>query len=140
MSAMLAALNPPGEPASIGFAALAPLDAFLQRHRVAVIAITVTAVLAGVPLLFQLPFDFNPLHLRNPTVESVATFVELRKDPQIGANAIEIIAPNLDSANATAKRLAALPQVAQTETLTRLVPTDQDEKLKLIQAAAEDIE
>src|ERR1700685_1859232 len=30
--AMLAVLNPPGEPASIGFRQLAPLDNFLQRH------------------------------------------------------------------------------------------------------------
>src|SRR3979490_2128839 len=44
--AMLAALNPPGEPASIGFAALAPLDGFLQRHRVAGIPVPITAVFA----------------------------------------------------------------------------------------------
>jgi predicted RND superfamily exporter protein len=55
LPAMLALLNPPGEPASVGFKALAPLDSFLQRHRVAVIAGTILVVLAGTPLLLHLP-------------------------------------------------------------------------------------
>ena len=63
LPAMLALLNPPGEPASVGFNALAPLDGFLQRHRVAVIASTIVVVLAGAPLLLHLPFDFNPINL-----------------------------------------------------------------------------
>jgi len=58
--AMLALLNPPGEPTSVGFRGLAPLDDFLQRHRIAVVAGTIILALAGAPLLFHLPFDFNP--------------------------------------------------------------------------------
>ena len=45
--AMLAMLNPPGEAAAVGFKSLAPLDDFLQRHRIAVIAGTILLVLAG---------------------------------------------------------------------------------------------
>jgi len=63
----------------------------------------------------------------------------LRKDPQAGANAIEIVAPNLGAADALAGRLAAVPQVSQAVTLSRLIPTDQDKKLSLIQNAAEEI-
>ena len=37
-------------------------------------------------LLAFLPFDFNPLHLQNPNSEAVATYLELRHDPQTGAN------------------------------------------------------
>src|SRR5262249_34151356 len=137
LPALLRLLNPPGEPHPVGFAALAPVDRFLERHRIAVVALTVLAVLLASPLLLFLPFDFNPLHLRSPKVESVATFLELRNDPQIGGNAVEIIEPNLDAANAIAQRLSALPQVAQTMTLSSLVPGDQDAKLKLIAEAAD---
>ena len=140
LPALLMVLNPPGEPHPMGFAALAPVDGFIQRYRIPVVVTTLLVVVLAAPLLLFLPFDFNPLHLRNPKVESVKTFLELGKDPQTGANAIEIIAPSLDAADTIAKQLASLPQVAQTETLTRLIPTDQDEKLKLIQAAAEEIE
>src|SRR5215471_14820118 len=90
----------------MGFAALAPVDWFLQRYRMPIVVTTILVVMLASPLLLYLPFDFNPLHLRNPKVESVATFLELRKDPQ-------------------------------TVTLSRLVPADQDQKLALIQDAAE---
>jgi hopanoid biosynthesis associated RND transporter like protein HpnN len=136
LPALLALLNPPGEPHSIGFPALAPVDRFLERHRIPVVVLTVLAVLFSSPLLLFLPFDFNPLHLRSPKVESVATFLELRKDPQTAVNAVEILAPNLDAANVIAQRLSELPQVSQTITLSNLVPGNQDAKLKLIGEAA----
>ena len=82
LPAMLALLNPPGEPHSMGFEALAPVDRFLERHRIAVVALTILSVVFASPLLLFLPFDFNPLHLRSPSVKSVATFLELRKEPQ----------------------------------------------------------
>jgi len=88
------------------------------------------------PLLLWLPFDFNPLHLQDPKAEPVATFLELRADPQTGANAIEIIKPDLTAANTTATRLGALPEVARTATLGSLVPADQDAKLALIRQLA----
>ena len=139
LPALLTVLNPPGEPHPMGFAALAPIDS-LEQHRLPVVVTTLVLVALAAPILLFLPFDFNPLHLRNPNVELVATFLDLRKDPQTGANAIEIMAPNLGAADAIAGRLSSLPQVSQTETLSRLVPADQDRKLALIHKAAETIE
>jgi hopanoid biosynthesis associated RND transporter like protein HpnN len=132
LPAMLTVLNPPGEAHALGFAALAPVDRFLERHRIAVVAAVVAVVALASPLLMYLPFDFNPLHLRSPKVDSVATFLELRRDPQTGANALDLVEHDLAAADATAQRLSALPQVAQTMTLSNLVPADQDEKLKRI--------
>jgi hopanoid biosynthesis associated RND transporter like protein HpnN len=140
LPALLMVLKPPGEPRPMGFAALAPVDRFVQRHRIPVIVTTLLLVVLASPLLLFLPFDFNPLHLRNPQAASVATFLELRKDPQTGANAIEIMAANSGAADAIAQRLSSLPQVSLTVTLGSLVPGDQDEKLKLIEAATEEIE
>jgi hopanoid biosynthesis associated RND transporter like protein HpnN len=136
LPALLAILRPPGEPHPLGFAALAPIDHFTERHRVPIIVITLAVVAAGLPLLLRLPFDFNPVNLRNPHSESVATFLELQKDPQTGANASEILAPTLDDANAIAARLAKLPEVARTITISNFVPEDQDRKLQLIAKAA----
>src|SRR5439155_969860 len=53
---------------------------------------------------------------------------------------IEIMAPDREAAEAMARRLSAQPQVARTMTLNSLVPGEQDEKLKLIQAAAGSVE
>jgi uncharacterized protein len=139
LPAMLALLNPPGEPASVGFKALAPLDSFLQRHRVAVIAITIIVVLGGTPLLLHLPFDFNPINLQNPNAPSVVTYRELQRNPETNGDDAEVLAPNLDRADATARRLAALPQVSRTLTLSSFIPTDQDQKIAAIKSASEEL-
>jgi uncharacterized protein len=136
LPALLTVLNPRGEPRSIGFTALAPMDRFLEHHRTAVVAFTVLAVVLASPLLLFLPFDFNPLHLRNPKVESITTLLELRKDPQAEVNSVEIIAPSLPAADLIRRRLGALPQVSQAITLSNLVPGDQEEKLNSIRQSA----
>jgi hopanoid biosynthesis associated RND transporter like protein HpnN len=136
LPALISLLNPSGEPRNIGFTALAPVDRFLERHRIPIVVLTLLIVVAASPLLFFLPFDFNPMHLRSMQVDSVATYEELRGEPLLGANAIDLVTPDLASAQAAAEKLSALPQVAQAQTLADLVPRDQDQKLKLIQDAA----
>ena len=140
LPALLRVLNPPGELHSMGFSFLAPVDRFTERHRIPILVITLVAVAVLSPLLYFVRFDFNPLDLRSPKVESVATFLDLRKDPETGANSIEISAPSLDAANAIAKRLAGLPEVWRTITLSSFVPENQDEKIAQIQAAAGDVD
>jgi uncharacterized protein len=140
LPALLTVLSPPSEPRSMGFAALAPVDNFVLNYRVPIVAATLTVVLLASPLLWFLPLDFNPMHLQSASVESAATFLELRKDPQAGASAIELVTPNITTADAIASRLGSLSQVSQTMTLSNLVPYDQDQKLKLVADAAEAIE
>ncbi len=135
--ALLMVLNPPGETEPGGFRSLAPLDDFMQRHRIAIIAGTIVVVLAGVPLLFHLPFDFNPVNLQSPTSPSVVTYRQLQHDPETSGNDAEIIAPSLERANVDAKRLAALPEVSRTLTLSTFVPTDQDQKIAALKAASQ---
>ena len=94
LPALLTILHPPGEEEAIGYRVLAPVDRFLERHRIPVIAGTLLVAIAGSPLLYYLTFDFNPINLRSPTVESVATFLDLRTDPTLGANAINVVLPN----------------------------------------------
>jgi hypothetical protein len=136
LPALLALLKPPLERRPMGFAGLAAVDRFLVRRRFPVLAVTAVAVVAAAPLLLFLRFDFNPLHLQNPNAPAVATFLKLRRNPQIGANAIEIMTPGLDAADALARRLAGLPQVQRASTLDALVPSGQGRKLQLIRDAA----
>jgi uncharacterized protein len=134
--AILSILKAPGEPRVMGFAALAPVDRFLERYRTPVIVGTFALVLMGLPWLFRLSFDFNPINLQNPHEEAVATYLALRKQPMIGANAIDVVAPSLDAANAMAKKIAALPTVSRTMTVSSFVPSAQDQKLHEINRAA----
>ena len=135
--AMLALLNPAGEAAAVGFRSLAPLDDFLQRHRIAVIAGTILVVVGGAPLLLHLPFDFNPVNLQAPNSPSVVTYRKLQSDPQTSGNDAEILTPSLEQADATAKRLDALPEVSRVLTLSHLIPGDQHEKIDALHDAAQ---
>jgi hopanoid biosynthesis associated RND transporter like protein HpnN len=136
LPAMLSRLKPPSEPKQLGYAVLAPVDGFLERHRMPILIVTLAVVVGGLPLLHWLQFDFNPMNLRSKTVESVATFLELKSDAASGANDIEVLQPTLAQADALAVKLKTLPQVARVTTLSSFIPDDQAQKLPLIQDAA----
>ena len=136
LPALLSRLKPPSEPHHLGYSALAPVDAFLERHRMPILIGTLLAVAAGLPLLYHLQFDFNPMNLRSKTAESVATYIELKNDPQSGANDVGILQPTLAQADALAAKLRAVPQVGRVTTLSTFIPDQQSEKLALIADAA----
>jgi len=136
LPALLSLLNPPGEKEPVGYAFLAPLDQFLERHRVIIVVGTLLIAAAGLPLLYFLRFDFNPINLRNPNVESIATFLDLRKDPNTGANAINVLTHSEADARKIEARLSKLPEVLRVISLDSFVPDDQPQKLKLIAQGA----
>jgi uncharacterized protein len=136
LPALLSLLKPPAEPKPLGYKALAPVDHYLARHRIPILVITLAVVAAGLPLLYWLRFDFNPVNLRSPKTEAVATYLALKNDPQSGANDIQVLEPSLTVADQTAVKLRALPQVARVVTLSSFIPDDQQAKLPLIQDAA----
>jgi uncharacterized protein len=136
LPALLDLLNPPGEKEPVGYAFLAPVDHFLEKHRVAIIIGTLALVIAGLPLLYYMKFDFNPINLRNSKVESIATFLDLRRDPNTGANAINVMTHSEADARKIEERLEKLPEVLSVRSLDSFVPADQPAKLKLIAQAA----
>ncbi len=136
LPALLKLLNPPGEKEPVGYGFLAPVDHFLEKHRIAIIAGTLLVAVAGMPALYFLKFDFNPIHLRNAKVESIATYLDLRKDPNLGANAINVMGKSEDEARKIEVHLAKVPEVLRTRSLDSFVPDDQTAKLKLIAQGA----
>ncbi|MBB5050643.1 hypothetical protein HNQ36_000591 [Afipia massiliensis] len=136
LPALLKIFNPPGEAEPLGFKFLAPVDSFLERHRVGVVAATLGVAVLGLPLLYFLQFDFNPMNLRSAKVESVATYLDLRRDPNTGTNAVEVLAPSVAAAKEIQARLAKIPEVSRTVSLDSFIPDDQPAKLAIIRKAA----
>jgi uncharacterized protein len=136
LPALLGKLNPPAEPVPLGYAALGVVDRFLERNRTPILIATAIVVVAGLPLLHWLRFDFNPMNLRSPKAESVATYLDLKNDPNSGANDIQVLAPTLAAADSVAGKVKALPEVARVTTLSSFIPDQQPEKLALIAGAA----
>lgn len=139
LPALLDLLNPPGEKEPVGYGFLAPLDRFLEVHRVAIIVGTIAVALAGLPALYFLKFDFNPINLRSPKVELISTFLDLRKDPNTGANAINVLTNSDEGAKKIAAKLEKLPEVLRVMSLESFVPEDQPAKLKLIAEGAKEL-
>ncbi len=136
LPALLDLLNPPGEKEPVGYAFLAPVDEFLEKHRVVIIVGTILIAVAGLPLLYFMKFDFNPINLRNKNAESIATFLDLRKDPNTGANAINVMTNSEADAKKIEAKLEKVPEVLRVMSLDSFVPDNQPAKLKLIAQAA----
>ncbi|MEX3940478.1 MMPL family transporter [Paraburkholderia sp. BR10937] len=136
LPALISVLKPGDGKTSPGFRQLAGTDDFLDRHRKAMLAVAAVVILGASPLLLHLRFDFNPLHLKDPHTESMATLLALKDSPEIGINNVRVMANSLTEADAIAARLSKLPQVGRTVTLTTFIPADQAEKLAVIADAA----
>ncbi|MBV9510137.1 MAG: MMPL family transporter, partial [Caulobacteraceae bacterium] len=112
------------------------LDAFMLAHRKAVVGSGLGAAAFCAALLPLLHFDFNPMHLRSPKVESVATLLDLMKDPDESPNTMEALTPSLGAAQALGARIAVLPEVSGVRTLDSFIPADQPAKLASISDAS----
>ncbi|MBN3777671.1 MMPL family transporter [Burkholderia sp. Ac-20345] len=86
LPALLRLFAPPGESKTPGFPWLAPVDDYLDRHRKPILIGTLVVVVGALPLLAFLRFDFNPLHLKDPNSESMATLLALKDSPEAAVN------------------------------------------------------
>lgn len=136
LPALLKLMKPRGEQTEVGIARLAPVDSFLKRRKRAILISAGVVAAIGLGLLPLLKFDANPLHLRSPRTESMATVLDLMKDPDTSPNTIDILAPSRAEADALARRLSERPEIDKTLTLASFIPDGQAEKLALISDAA----
>lgn len=137
LPALLKLLAPRGEASHPGFARLAPVDDYLQAHRKPILIGTLIVVIGALPLLTHLRFDFNPLHLKDSSTESMATLLSLKDSPEASVNDVSVLTPSLQAAETTAERLAALPEVGRVTTLASFIPAEQPPKLASIAATSE---
>jgi hopanoid biosynthesis associated RND transporter like protein HpnN len=128
LPALIRITKPGPETEHLGFSWTASLDRLLLERRKLVLGFFTVILLTTGTLSFFVRFDFDPLNLKNPKSESVATIFDLTKDPDTSPYTIDILAPNLADADAIATKLNALPEVASARTLSAMVPDNQEEK------------
>ncbi|MFL1462783.1 MMPL family transporter [Roseococcus sp. DSY-14] len=136
LPALMVLARPRAEAREVGYPALRHVDGFLARHARGVAAAALLVAIACTAALGWLRFDTNPINLRDPDAESVATWRDLARDPDTNPDTLDVLAPGLPAAQALATRLAALPEVARATTLADFVPEGQAAKLALIEDAA----
>ncbi len=113
-----------------------PWPAFILRRRRVILGAAALAALASLAVLPFLRFDFNPLHLRDPSSEGVSTFRELLADPETTPYVIQVVADDAADAEAVAERLRSSPEVNRVVTLSSFIPGEQEEKLAVIDEMA----
>jgi uncharacterized protein len=136
LPALIQLTRAPGVPSDATDPRLAAVDEFVLRHRVMVVGGGVASGIVCAALLPLLHFDFNPVHLRSPRVESVATLYDLTSDPRHSPNTLEAIQPNLAAADRLAARAETLPEVYLARTISSFVPAEQPAKISIIADAA----
>jgi hypothetical protein len=136
LPALVTLMSPPRRPPFEDAVRLERLDSLVLAHRRGILVTAAVAALASAALLPWLRFDFNPIHLKNAHSESVATLLDLSRDPAQSLDTIEIVSPSLTAADLLAVRLKALPQVSEARTLSSFEPSDQPAKLAAIADAA----
>jgi len=85
---------------------------------------------------YFLRFDFNPINLRKPQVESIATFLDLRKDPNTGCQRHQCDDEFGIRGKKNRSQAEQLPEVLSVRSLNSFVPEDQLAKLRLIAQGA----
>jgi hopanoid biosynthesis associated RND transporter like protein HpnN len=131
----LMALMPPRPKPSQGVTI--GIGGFIARnHR---IVLVLAAIATAVSLYYSLgvQIDTNPLNLQNPNTESVQTYRDLAGDPDTSPYALNVIAPDADTARELSPKLAARPGVVGVRWIEDFVPQDQEAKLAAIAAARE---
>ena len=106
------------------------------RHPRVVCGVAIALGAAAIILLPQARFDNNPLNVRDPSSESVRTFNDLLETGGASPWSLNVVAPNLEAAEAIAERLRALDTVSRVVTVSDYIPADQEEKLGIIEDVA----
>ncbi len=106
---------------------------FPMRHAVLVKWTTLALILAGLGLLTQARFDINPINLRDPGSESVATFKELLKTKDTSPMTLTVLASTKEEALAMAQQLKQLESVENALTIFDFIPEDQEAKLAVLE-------
>ena len=140
LPALIIVSNPKEEDAPAGYTVLAPVDEALARYRTPIIASTIAIVIAALPSLYWLKFDFDPTNLRNPRSESIATYRDLATDPANAVNGVEVLAPSLEKADEIAVTARAVPNVFRAMTLSSFLPEQQAEKIEKLRRAKASLE
>jgi hopanoid biosynthesis associated RND transporter like protein HpnN len=132
LPALLALLKPRIRSGEMGFAWGKPADRWLVKNRKLVLAGWGAVAVIGIVLSPRLEFDFHPLHLKDPKVESMAAILDLMKDPIRSPYAIEILVPNAAAADELKAKLGKLREVHAVISASSFVPKEQDEKLAIL--------
>jgi hopanoid biosynthesis associated RND transporter like protein HpnN len=97
---------------------------------------TLVMALISIGLVFKVKTDFNPINLRDPNTESVIAFKNLMKDKETSPMTLTVLTKNEKETKELQKKLTTLDSVDKTISLYDFMPSDQEDKLAIIEDMA----
>jgi uncharacterized protein len=134
LPALMSVMRPRPSQKAVRHLGLAP---FIDRHYRTILAVAALVTVAAVFVATRAEIDTNPLNLQNPDTEAVETYQDLARNPATSPYALNVLAPDMESARELAPRLAAVEGVAGVRWIGNFVPENQDAKLAALAAARE---
>ncbi len=107
--------------------------AAVMGHTRLVRVLALLAALGAIALLPRVHYDRNPLNLRDPASESVATFRELLARDDHSPWSLRVLAPDRRAAEKVVSRLKPVRQVKAVVTVDDFIPGDQRDKMDIIE-------
>jgi len=104
----------------------------LDTHARTVRIMAIVAALAATIWLPQARFDYNPINLRNQASESITTYKDLVASHNISPSSIMVLTPDVEQVSVIQQRLGQLDTVDKTISLINFIPSDQAEKLAIV--------
>ncbi|MCW5770753.1 MAG: MMPL family transporter [Rhodospirillaceae bacterium] len=120
-----AAARPPGS--------LERSEHWLWNHSRAIVLAALAVGLAGLVSLAFARFDRNPLNLKDPSTESVATAIDLLNNPRLRVSTVSILVDSVAEIGPLAEKLKKLPSVDSVRSIYDYVPKDQPAKLDILE-------
>ncbi len=125
-----------GDPSAVDRDVAYPLAGWPGTYPRAVLSGALLLAMLATLLLPRARFDFDPLNLRDPETESVATYFDLIKDDADAAPSVTVLAKNVAEAKRLGEKLGKLPEVRETRSIADYIPADQEAKFDIIQTMA----
>ncbi|MGZ8184923.1 MAG: MMPL family transporter [Methylobacter sp.] len=130
-----ATLSPKLSPShKAGFLTLSEkLASFTLHYAKSISLLTCIIAILSIILVFKVKTDFNPINLRDPNTESVIAFKNLMKDKDTSPMTMSVLAKNEKNVKSLQQKLSGLDSVDKTISLFDLLPSNQEDKLAMIE-------
>lgn len=132
LPALMSVMRPQPSANAVRNLGIAPL---IGRYYRSVLAVAALLCVGALFLAVDARIDTNPLNLQNPDTEPVETYKDLARDPETSPYALNVLAPDIESARDLAPKLAALEGVAGVRWIGSFVPGNQQPKLAAMERA-----
>jgi hopanoid biosynthesis associated RND transporter like protein HpnN len=112
------------------------MAAFTLHNAKLITLLTMILAVISIYLVTNVKTDFNPINLRDPNTESVIAFKNLMKDKETSPMTLTVLTKDEKETKALQQKVSAIDSVDKSISFFDFMPSDQEEKLAIIEDMA----